>query len=120
MSLLVVSKGPCALMLQATRAGRPCMMVQEFTSVPKMVVTGVDGDGARDDRDRDSDDPENDDLELAGRRHLGRSPSATQLTPGLRAARYAASLIPIIRRAERRRLVRSSGVRRIPEIPRIA
>jgi hypothetical protein len=52
--------------------------------------------------------------------HSDRTSLATTPTPGLRVARCAASLIPIVRRAEHRRLVRSSGVRRIPEIPRIA
>jgi hypothetical protein len=45
---------------------------------------------------------------------------ATPPAPGLRVARCAASLIPIVGRAEHWSLVRSSSVRRIPEIPRIA
>jgi hypothetical protein len=105
--------------LEATLAPWPCMMAQSVHV--SLMVTGVYGHAARKDHNHDPDDPKDDNFKLARRRHSGRAlRSATPPAPGLRAARYAASLIPMVRRAEHRRLVRSSSVRWIPEIPRIA
>jgi hypothetical protein len=41
-------------------------------SVPKMIVTGVDGDAAREDRRHQSNDPKKDDFKLARRSELPR------------------------------------------------
>jgi hypothetical protein len=41
-------------------------------SVPKMIVTGVDGDAAREDRRHQSNDPKKDHFELARRTELPR------------------------------------------------
>jgi hypothetical protein len=48
---------------------RACSRKGAPQSSPKMQVAGVDSDAARQDHNHDSWDPEEDTLELAGRRH---------------------------------------------------
>jgi hypothetical protein len=45
-----------------------------LVDVPKMKVAGVDGDGTRDDRHHDPDCPQEENLKLARRRHVGPGP----------------------------------------------
>jgi hypothetical protein len=67
----------------------PIRLRQMRPSAPKMMVTGIDSDTARQDRNHDSDDPKDDNFKLAGRRHseralshLRRRVSGRSATPG--------------------------------------
>jgi hypothetical protein len=65
---------PTLLGLYAFATGHDRKSQVILVDVPKMKVAGVDGNGTRDDRHHDPDCPEEENLKLARRRHVGPEP----------------------------------------------